>query len=172
MKALKLTAATITLAIASIGVAHAELANGDKKFLEKAAESGQLEIATSQLAVERATHPDVKAFAQMMVADHTKADTELKALAASKQVTLPAEQPRKVRSELEDLGKKQGVAFDKEYADEIAVDAHKDAVELFKDAAEDAKDPDVKAWAAKTLPTLQAHYDQGKMLKEKLKDAK
>ncbi|QEI07783.1 DUF4142 domain-containing protein [Pigmentiphaga aceris] len=172
MKALKFTAASIALAIASIGAAHAELSSGDKKFLEKAAESGQLELATSQLAVERATHPDVKAFAQMMVTDHTKADTELKALAASKQVTLPMEQPRKVKSELEDLGKKQGIEFDKEYADEIAVDAHKDAVDLFKDAAEDAKDPDVKAWAAKTLPTLQAHYDAGRMLKEKLKDVK
>ena len=172
MNALKLTAASIALAFASIGAAHADVASGDKKFLEKAAESGQLEIATSQLAAQRATHADVKAFAQMMVTDHTKADTELKALAASKQVTLPMEQPRKVKSMLDDLGKKQGMDFDKEYADEIAVDAHKDAVDLFKDAAEDAKDPDIKAWAAKTLPTLQAHYDAGRMLKEKLKDAK
>lgn len=172
MNALKISAATLTLAIASIGVAHAELASGDKKFLEKAAESGQLEIATSQLAAQRATHADVKAFAQTMVTDHTKVDTELKALAASKQFTLPMEQPRKVKSELDDLGKKQGLDFDKEYADEIAVDAHKDAVALFKDAADDAKDPDIKAWAAKTLPALQAHYDHGKALKEKLKDAK
>jgi len=172
MKALKFTAATLALALASIGAAHAELASGDKKFLEKAAESGQLEIATSQVAVQKATNADVKAFAQMMVTDHTKADTELKGLAASKQFTLPTEQPRKVKSELDDLNKKSGMDFDKEYADEIAVDAHKDAVALFKDAAEDAKDPDIKAWAAKTLPILQAHYDHGKQLKEKLKDMK
>ncbi len=171
MKILKFTAATLTLALAGMGAAHAELSGSDKKFLERAAESGMLEIETSKLAAQRATMPEVKQFAEMMVADHTKVDGELKALAASKQFTLPAEQPRKVRSKVEDLSKEQGMDFDKEYADDIADDAHEDAVELFEDASKKADDADVKAWAAKTLPALQAHWEKGKALQKQVETA-
>jgi putative membrane protein len=96
-------------------------------------------------------------------------DGELKTLASSKGVQLPAEPTRKVRSALSDLQKKSGPDFDKEYADDIAVDAHEDAVKLFEKAAKDAEDADVKAFAAKTLPNLQQHLAKGKELQSLIK---
>src|SRR5690606_19171443 len=58
--------------------------------------------------------------------------------------------------------------FEKDYIERAGVDAHQDSVELFEDAAEDAEDPDVKAFASKHLPTLKQHLQAAESLKEKL----
>jgi len=168
MNGIKLTALGLALSFGLAGgmVSAAELSRGDTKFLQKAAVSGMLEIEASKLAQERAQSQEVKDFAKMMVTDHTKVGEELKALASTKNVTLPSELPRSERNTIKDLTEKTGHDFDEEYAEEIAVDAHKDAVDEFEDAAEDAKDPEVKAFAAKTLPALKAHLAKGEALKD------
>ncbi|MDX3907526.1 MAG: DUF4142 domain-containing protein [Pigmentiphaga sp.] len=172
MHKLQTAVLAVALAFGAGSVSAAELARKDARFIQEAAESGQLEIAASQIAERNASHPDVKAFAKMMVDDHTKVDSELKTLAASKNVQLPAEPTRKVRSALTDLQKQTGAEFDQEYADDIAVDAHEDAVELFEEAAKDAEDADVKAFAAKTLPSLQQHLAKGKELQSLVKSTR
>ena len=163
-------AVSITAFMAAGSAFAAEVDGGDREFLEKAAASGQLEIETSKLAQQQAQHADVKAFAEMMITDHTAVDKELKALAASKGVELPAGLTKKTESALEDLRDEKGHDFDEEYADKIAVDAHQEAVDLFEDAAEDAKDAEIKAFAAKTLPSLQAHLEKGKALEKAVED--
>ncbi|GAA0526987.1 DUF4142 domain-containing protein [Pigmentiphaga sp. GD03639] len=169
MHRLQTAVLAVALAFGAGSAAAADLARKDARFLQDAAESGQLEIGASQIAERNGSHPDVKSFAKMMVDDHTKVDGELKTLASSKGVQLPAEPTRKVRSALSDLQKKSGPDFDKEYADDIAVDAHEDAVKLFEKAAKDAEDADVKAFAAKTLPNLQQHLAKGKELQSLIK---
>ena len=173
MKKIHLAAvcAALIAAFSANSVSAADLARKDKQFIEKAAESGYLEIEASRLAEQKGSHADVKSFAQMMVTDHTAVDTELKSLASSKAVTVPAQPTRSIKSKLDGLGKLNGNDFDKRYADNIAVDAHKDAVKLFESTAKDAKDPDIKAFAAKTLPSLKAHLEKGEAIKTALKDA-
>ena len=61
----------------------------DKKFLANAAQSDVNEIKLSQLAEEKATNPDVKAFAQKMVAEHNKMSMSMQPFAASWGVTPP-----------------------------------------------------------------------------------
>nr|WP_257022436.1 DUF4142 domain-containing protein [Pigmentiphaga litoralis] len=174
MKKIHLAAvcAALLAAFSVNAVSAAELARKDKQFIEKAAESGYLEIEASRMAATKASHADIKSFAQMMVTDHTAVDTELKSLASSKSVAVPTQPTRSVKSKLDSLAKRtDGADFDKKYADEIAVDAHKDAVKLFESTAKDAKDPDIKAFAAKTLPSLKAHLEKGEAIKTALKDA-
>lgn len=171
MNKLKVTLVGIAVAMAMGTASAADLARADQKFLKSAAESGMLEIQASKIAAQKAQHPDVKAFAEMMVADHTKVEAELKTLAGAKGVTLPAELTGGKKRTLDGLNKKTGHDFDEEYADEIAVDAHEDAVDLFEDAAEDAKDADIKAFAAKTLPSLKAHLEKGKALEKAVDDS-
>ncbi|MEI2414800.1 DUF4142 domain-containing protein [Orrella sp. JC864] len=157
----------------AMGAAHAaqQIDDDDREFLEKAALSGQLEIEASKLAQQRATHPEVKQFADMMVQDHTAMDKSLKELASRKGVELPAEIHKDVQDKLDDLAdEKPGKDFDEEYAEKIAVDAHEDAVELFEDASKDAKDEEIKAFAAQGLPKLQTHLEQGKALKKTVDD--
>jgi putative membrane protein len=57
---------------------------GEKRFVKKVAEGGQLEIALAQLAADRATNADVKSFAQQLVNDHQEMSQKLEQLAQSK----------------------------------------------------------------------------------------
>lgn len=128
-----------------------------RDFFETAASANLFEIESSQLALQRASDPALKAFAQRMVKDHEKAGRELKALARKKDVTLSTQLLKRHAAMLEDLrDEPQGAEFDDEYRSKM-IASHKEAVSLFDEAARDAKDPDIKAFAAKTLPTLQAH---------------
>jgi putative membrane protein len=128
----------------------------DSAFMTQAASSGMAEVELGRLAAERASSADVKAFAQKMVDDHTKANGELKALAATKGVTLPAAPDPKHRGMHEKLAAQKGPAFDKEYM-AGQVKAHQEAVTLFEREAASGMDPETKAWAAKTLPQLREH---------------
>lgn len=131
-------------------------------FMKKSAQGGMAEVEMGKLAVQKATDPEVKKFGQMMVDDHGKANTELKSLAGNKSVTLPA-----------DLGSHQGhfdklkilagADFDKAYVSAM-VDAHETDVEAFQSQADKSSDPDVKAFAAKTLPVLKKHLESIKTI--------
>jgi putative membrane protein len=172
MTRLKTLTSAILIAATTLGTAYAAgVSKDDTKFMQKAAEAGMFEIQASQLAQQKASNPEVKSFAAMMIDDHTKAADQLKQLAATKGVTLPAEPSKGQRKDIADLTKKTGKAFDREYADEVADDAHKDAVKLFEHAAKDSKDPDVKAFAANTLPVLRHHLESGKALEKTVKAA-
>lgn len=138
------------------------------EFATKAANSGMKEVELGRWASEYATRKDVKDFAATMIADHTKAGDELKSIAATKNITLPVMVTDNVREDIDKMKtKKQGKEIDKAYVDEMVKD-HKDAVNLFEDAAKNATDADLKNFAAKTLPTLQHHYDMIKAIKAKL----
>jgi putative membrane protein len=148
-----------------------KLASADHKFVMNAATGGELEVTLGKLAAEKGTSDDVKKFGQMMVDDHTKANDELKTLASSKGVDLTKAQDKaqKQGQKMSDtLSKKSGADFDKAYIDDMVKDHEKDVKE-FKTASESAKDEDVKAFAGKTLPTLQHHLDQAKEIQSKLK---
>jgi len=148
-------------AYAANNVPHA-----DESFMKKAAEGGMAEIEASKMAAEKASNTQVKSFAQQMVDDHTKAADELKQLAESKGVKLPTEPSMMQKAKLKLLKNDTGVAFDKRYADSFGVAAHKDTVSLFQKEASKGKDAETKAWAEKTLPTLQHHMEMATDLKK------
>jgi putative membrane protein len=138
------------------------------EFATKAANAGMKEIELGKWAQEYATRQDVKDFGAAMITDHTNAAAELKSIAATKNVTLPTMVPEGVRNDIDKMKtKKQGKEIDKAYVDEMVKD-HKDAVKLFEDASKNATDADLKNFAAKTLPTLQHHYDMVKAIKAKM----
>ena len=131
-------------------------ANPDHTFMMKAAQGGMAEVELGQLAKDKASSDAVKTFGQHMIDDHSKANDELKDLASKKNVTLPADVDAKDRTTKDRLSKLSGEAFDRAYMRDMVADHRKDIAE-FEREANNGKDPDVKAWAAKTLPTLQNH---------------
>ncbi|WP_233233289.1 DUF4142 domain-containing protein [Bordetella sp. LUAb4] len=143
------------------------LASADKSFLEDAAQGGNTEIAGSKLALEKSKNADVKAFATQMIKDHTAVGEELAALARSKGYTPPTEPSLMQKGELKALDVTDD-SFDSMYARRIGVAAHESTVELFEKAAKDAKDPEIKAFAQKTLPSLQSHLEMAKALQAKV----
>jgi len=149
---------------ASNSVTGTNSANG---FMTEAAKGGMAEVELSRVAVSKAQNPEVKQFAQQMVADHTRANNELKQLAAKKSVTLPTELDAMHKAAMDKLSKLSGAEFDKEYVSEMVKDHEKD-VTLFRTQSESGTDVEAKVFAGKTLPTLQMHLKmiqgiQGKM---------
>ncbi len=145
--------------------ATTDLGNAEKKgmeydaeFLAKAASGGLLEVAMGKEVLQRAVTPEAKEFARKMVSDHEKSNTELKALAAKKNVTIPATMADEQSSIYKDVLEKKGVQLDQEYVKEMIKD-HKDDVKEFTDAAAQATDPEIKAFATKNVPVLQMHLD-------------
>jgi putative membrane protein len=137
-------------------VPGAKPASPDAPFIGTAAMDGLAEIEHGRLAMQRASSANVRQFAQRMVDDHRKAGDELKRLASQKDVTLATELDDQHRATHDNLVKLQGAAFDEAYMDHM-VKAHLQAVALFQQEGKTGADPEVKAWALKTLPMLQAH---------------
>ena len=130
---------------------------GDRRFMTKAAQDGIAEVEAGKLAQSNGANADVKSFGQKMQQDHGKANDELNSIAQSKGVTLPTTTDRTQARLGRQLQGLKGDAFDKVYAREAGVKDHKAAVALFAREAKRGSDPDVKAFAAKTLPTLEEH---------------
>ncbi|MVN22159.1 DUF4142 domain-containing protein [Mucilaginibacter arboris] len=139
----------------------------DADFAVKAANGGMAEVALGQLAQQKATNPDVKAFGAKMVTDHTKANDKMMALAKQKNITLPAAIGNDEQKVMDDLSKKTGKDFDKAYVKEMVKDHDKD-VKLFEDESKNGKDADVKAFAATTLPVLKMHQTMIKAIDKKM----
>jgi putative membrane protein len=142
-------------------------AKDSAKFANEAAQGGLAEVELGRMANQKATDPAVREFGQRMVADHSKANAELKAVAARKGMQLPADLNSEQKSEMDKLAKLSGVDFDKEYMSAMLKD-HEDDVKAFETQSKDGNDADVKAFAAKTLPTLQEHLQMARSAAEKV----
>ncbi len=140
----------------------------DSEFAVEAAAGSLLEIRLGELAQTKATSPQVKEFAKMMVDDHTKASEELKALAQQKGITLPASLSSEHQKKYDDLNEKQGAEFDREYMN-LMVKAHEDDVDEFEDQAEKGKDAELKAWASGKVTTLRHHLEMAKTTRDQVK---
>jgi len=147
------------LTFAAENAERGQLSARDYKFLKEAASGGMAEVELGEMAKTRGTDQSVRSFGERMVTDHKKANDELKQIASSKGVTIPTEVASSDRTTFDKLQKASGAQFDKEYASAMLKDHRKDIKE-FKDAADDVKDPDLKAFAQKTVGTLQDHLRQ------------
>jgi putative membrane protein len=128
----------------------------DATFMQHAAADGMAEVQMGQMALGKTSNASLKELAQRIVDDHTKANDQLKVLAAGKQVALPAAPDADALKESKKLDALHGGAFDKAWS-KAMVDAHKKAVKLFTTEGKDAKDEDVRKFAQTTLPVLQTH---------------
>jgi len=133
-----------------------KLSASDTKFMKTAAMGGMEEVELGQLAAQKASSPEVKNFGQHMVDDHSKANDQLKQLAAQKGVTLPASMSASQKQDMNRLSKLSGAAFDSAYVSMMVKDHKKDVAEFQKES-KSGKDSDVKGWASTTLPTLESH---------------
>lgn len=140
------------------------LARDDRSFLEQAAQNGHAEMEASRLAAQKAGDPQVKRFAQTMVDEHTRMAAELDALARSKGVTLPTEPSLLQKGKLKLLSSADGPAFTRRYVESFGVEAHEETIALFQKGSREAKDPQVKAFAEKGLPSLQRHLQMARGL--------
>ncbi len=134
----------------------ANLSSQDRNFIMDAAMGGLEEVELGRVAAQQGMSAEVKQFGQRMVDDHSQANSELTSLASSKGITLPTELDQKHRSEVTKLSGMSGADFDREYTKMMVSDHRKDVSEFEKQSTR-GTDADLKAFATKTLPTLQEH---------------
>jgi putative membrane protein len=130
----------------------------DASFYEHAAEGGIAEIEAGKLAQQKSANPKVKDFGAMMVKDHSAANDKLKALADSKGISLPTTSSAGQMAAKAKLEVLSGGTFDKSYI-MGQVKAHEDAAALFRKEIASGQDPDAKAFAKETLPTIRSHLN-------------
>ena len=167
----------------------------DEKFVKDAAKSGQMEVHMGKIGVQKSQNPQVKQFAQKLIDDHGKANAELKQIATSKGITLPPEASDKVASTTDDptasdrtrvrdkddaheahaehkksmkeLESMSAAEFDRAYV-KLAVKHHEKDVSEFEKASQKLTDTELRAFAAKTLPTLREHLQTAKSLQSQV----
>ena len=145
----------------------AKLSSSDQDFVNGAAQGGMIEILDSKLAKKTSSNDSVKAFAQTMIDDHTKADNKLKRIAKKLNVTLPTRLDSAKQAQYDSLKTASTSSFDQKYIAAQDKD-HSEAVTLFQKEADNGDNADLKEFAAKTLPTLQQHAQMVKQLEAKV----
>lgn len=148
--------------------ASSALSDSDKKFMMDAAQGGMAEVKLGELAEKNGASADVKAFGKKMVEDHSNANTELKAVAAKKNLTLPTDVNSEQKEMYDKLAKMSGADFDKAYVKGMVEDHEKDVAD-FKKQADSGNDSDAKAFAAKVLPVITGHLEMIKGMQGKMK---
>ncbi|AMU10139.1 DUF4142 domain-containing protein [Burkholderia cenocepacia] len=134
----------------------------DAEFVDKAGMIGKVERQAGQLALDRSSNADVKAFARKMVDDHARIADELRHIGAQKGV--PVQTRMLVDPEVTALRAKDGRAFDAAYVALAGPRAHEAAVRLYETEAKEGRDPQLRAFAARTLPMLNAHPSAARQL--------
>jgi putative membrane protein len=166
--------ATLAMALFAGGVAAqnsdtatsssaASKTGGDAMFVKKASAAGAAEVALGKLGQSQGQSDQVKQFGAQMVKDHTAANDELSSIASEKGLTVATDPSPKDAAAAKMIGAKQGAAFDTAFSKKMLMD-HKQAVALFTQEANSGKDSDLKAFAAKTLPTLKHHLEMAQSL--------
>jgi len=138
----------------------------DAAFMKTAALGGLMEVELGKVA-QKSANPQVKAFASQMVADHTKANQDLKALAAKTEILLPTEFFPDQDEHIKKMKALKGSEFDQHYI-KMMVEDHSKTVALFRSGSETTSE-DVKKFATQTLPVLERHYAKAKAIAATLK---
>jgi len=132
------------------------------KFVKSAALGGMTEVELGKLAQTMARDPKVRTFADDMIKDHTKGNTELASLAKSKGLAVPSTLDADHKAIVEKLSAKSGADFDAAYAKQM-IDDHDKTIALFEGAAK-SSDKDLAAFATRMLPTIEKHKQKADLL--------
>ncbi len=153
------TAESTDGAQATKSTSTAQLSSADRKFMMNAAKGGMMEVHMGQMAEKQGQSADVKKIGARMVADHTKVNNELMALAQTKGVKLDTRHK---------MDKMDAANFDQMYLDQMVKDHEKD-IAAFETEAKSGMDPELKSFASKNLPTLKKHLEMVKAAQGKMK---
>jgi putative membrane protein len=167
--ALGLNAACIGVAYAQASDAPAsdapvsgtKLSPADQQFVLDASKADATEIAASKVALKNSNDPHVRKFAQQMITDHTKLSQGMATLVAKKGFKPTPAADSALVGKLQSL---KGKEFDQAYVEQIGVEAHQRAVDLFQQESQSGTDAQLKAAAAHALPTIKHHLAMAQQL--------
>lgn len=144
--------------------AEGQVSRADRGMMKDLAEANIAEIETGKLAQQKGASSQVKEFGKRMVDDHSKSLEELRDIASKKGVELPNDTDLKHKASAKVLERLDGDKFDKQYMSMVGVSDHKRTHEMLQKVQNKATDPDLKAYAAKTIPVVHGHLESAQQL--------
>jgi putative membrane protein len=145
-----------------------KVSRADQRFIKDAAAGGMMEVELGKVAADKATNDKVKQFGRRMQEDHSKANDELKKIAAEKGVEVPTALEGKHKKTMDRLSKLSGEEFDRQYM-RAMVDDHKEDLEKFQREADKGADPAIKQFASKHVPVLKKHLELAQTTNKELR---
>jgi putative membrane protein len=140
------------------------MSRADQKMVKDMAMANLAEVEAGRMAHGKTQNEQVRNFAQQMIDDHTKALGDVQQLAQAKGVLLPTELDRAHKRMVERMAALSGDAFDRAYMQQAGVESHKKVHGLLQKAQSRAKDPELKALAARTMPIVDQHLSSAQQL--------
>ncbi|MBD2037042.1 DUF4142 domain-containing protein [Leptolyngbya sp. FACHB-321] len=129
-----------------------------------AAQAGVGNIQLGQLALQRASAPQVKQFAQAEINEQTQAKTELARIGPQIGITPPTTPAPRHQAALARLSQLSGQEFDRAYLDEGGVNAHLENASIYQREAAFGQNPDLLTLVNKGLPTIRQHFETASTL--------
>jgi predicted outer membrane protein len=108
-----------------VGTGGAGANLSDDEFVRDVALKNLVAVELSRIALDKATHPDIKSFAQVMIDDHGAAGQSLKSIVSGQPIEWPMQVDEKHRKTADELTRKHGPTFDVEYV-KAMVEGHQD----------------------------------------------
>ena len=152
--------------VCSLIVAATAVAASPADFVDEAHAAGIAEIETSRMAISKTSSTDIESYAVEAIKDHTNANRDLKDLASRLGLQVSSDEQLLDKAKKLMLQVQEGDSFDAAYAAN-QVKAHEQAIELYKEQAQNPESPELQAFAEKYLPTLEMHL----LMAQKLVDA-
>lgn len=157
---------------------------GDRNWVADSLSSGMAEVELGRLAQQRASNPEVKQFAEMMVRDHSKGGEALKQIAQQHSIQVQPQLRDEHRDLMNRLSNLQGAELDREYMDAM-VESHENMIDHLQPRASEDRFADNKGavrpegsdnpaeasinqWAANVLPTARHHLDEARRISDSL----
>ena len=139
----------------------------EQDFMMKATQAHLSDMDMARLAMQKSENSDVRDFANMIQRDHTNAVEDLTDLMKDKNVSQPSTLTPEAKLDIEKMTGLSGAEFDREFVNMMVSD-HQKAVEMFRDIASIAQNPDIKKYAEDLLPKLEMHLEKAQKLQSKL----
>jgi putative membrane protein len=136
----------------------------ESHFIAVAAGAGMYEVEAARLALSRASSPQVRSYAQMLLDQHTAANKELMALVSSKGHRVAPGLPTELQQKISDLSRMNGADFDRDFVKMTGVQDHTATIAEFEKARASVGDRDLRAFIDKSLPVLRTHLQQAQDL--------
>jgi putative membrane protein len=135
-------------------------------------EANMADSAAGAYAVTKATNPEVKSFAKLMMGEHHMLRAEGQQLAKRLNLTpeAPADDPLKAaaQSEMAALkGAAKGAAFDRTYIEQ-EIGIHKAVLDVAGKGHDAAQNADLKKLIEQAKPVIQKHLDRAEAIQKKL----
>lgn len=140
------------------------LTPSDHDFAKTAASGATFEVEASRLALHKTQDPAVRTFAQRVLDEHTRIGEQLRTIVRAAGVADMLAMNAAHSTDFERLGRLEGRDFDREYAAQVGIAVHQQAVRLYDQASREITDAQLKSFAEETMPQLRERLQEGRAL--------